>query len=269
MILFALGFVFGAWLLQQQAALPTLYAALALVPSLIFILNFHRFQFNIYIRKASVFAFAGLFGFMWAAGFATVRLSDALPKEWEQKNINVVGVIATLPELTEKGERFQFDVEKIQTQGAKIPRHISLNFYGASNTPSVVNHFHAARFKVGQRWQFSVKLKRPHSTYNPHGYDFEGWALENNIRATGSISNKSDYKKLNNFVWRPSYLVEKVRESVGNYITQSLVDKPYSGVIRALVVGDDSQISQAQWNVYLRTGVNHLMSIYYLLKHNF
>ena len=73
MILFALGFVFGAWLLQQQAALPTLYAALALVPSLIFILNFHRFQFNIYIRKASVFAFAALFGFMWAAGFEIGR----------------------------------------------------------------------------------------------------------------------------------------------------------------------------------------------------
>ena len=64
-------------------------------------------------------------------------------------------------------------------------------------------------------------------------------------------------------------MVEKVRESVGNYITQSLANKPYSGVIRALVVGDDSQISQAQWNVYLRTGVNHLMSICYLLKHNF
>ena len=83
------------------------------------------------------------------------------------KSVNVFGVIATLSEVTEKGERFQFDVEKIQTQGAKIPRHISLNFYGASNTPSTVNQFHA-----GERWQFSVKLKRPHSTYSPHGYDF-------------------------------------------------------------------------------------------------
>ena len=89
-----------------------------------------------------------MLGFLWAAAFATIRLSDALPKEWEQKNINVVGVIATLPEITEKGERFQFDVEKIQTQGAKVPRNISLNFYGVnfdgeSNIPSTVNHFHA------------------------------------------------------------------------------------------------------------------------------
>ena len=263
MIKFALGFVFGAWLLQQQTALPSLYWLLALIPVFFLVVKFRSFSFKYaflikykLIKKISAFIFASSLGFLWAATFATIRLSDALPKEWEQKSINVVGVIATLPEITEKGERFQFDVEKTLTQGAKVPKHISLNFYGESNVPRTVNHFHA-----GERWQFSVKLKRPHSTYNPHGYDFEGWALENNIRAMGSISNKSGYKKLNNFVWRPGYLVEHWREKVGNHITQTLANKPYTGVIRALVVGDDSQITQAQWSVYLRTGVNHLMSI--------
>ena len=106
-----------------------------------------------------------------------------------------------------------------------------------------------------------MRLKRPHSTYNPHGFDFEAWALAENIRATGSIRNKSNYKKLDNFVFKPSYIVEHWRENIGNHISQALQNKPYSGVIRALVVGDDSQISQADWNVYLRTGVNHLMSI--------
>ena len=267
MIKLALGFVFGAWLLQQQAVLPSPYYILAsafvLILALFLIVKFRSFSFKYaslikykLIKKISVFVFASLLGYLWAATFATIRLNNELPIDWQQKNINVVGVIATLPEITEKGERFQFDVEKTLTQGAKVPKHISLNFYGESNTPSTVNHFHA-----GERWQFSVKLKRPHTTYNPHGYDFEGWALENNIRAMGSISNKSGYKKLNNFVWQPGYLVEHWREKVGDHITQTLANKPYAGVIRALVVGDDSQITQAQWSVYLRTGVNHLMSI--------
>ncbi len=262
MIKFALGFVFGAWLLQQQAALPNLYWFLVIFPALFFVVKSRSFSFqnSAPLQKISVFVFASLLGFLWAATFATIRLSDELPSDWQQKSINIIGVIATLPEVTEKGERFQFDVEKILTQGAKVPKHISLNFYGESNVPSTVqsavNHFHA-----GERWQLSVKLKRPHTTYNPHGYDFEGWALENNIRAMGSINNKSGYKKLNNFVWWPSYLVEHWREKVGNHITQTLANKPYTGVIRALVVGDDSQITQAQWSVYLRTGVNHLMSI--------
>jgi len=267
MVIAALGFVFGAWLLQQQANLPALQTALVLVPSFVVFLNLHRFELNAYIRKAAVFAFAVLFGSIWAAIFATIRLNDELPREWEQKNIDIVGVVASLPEVTERGERFKVYVEKVLTKDAVVPKHISLNFYPnarsatAENTPTKSNFFHAARFKVGQRWQLTVRLKRPHSTYNPHGFDFEASALTENIRATGAIKSKSNLKKLSNFVWQPSYIVENLRERIGNRISQVLVDKPYAGVIRALVVGDDSQISRDNWNVYLRTGTVHLMSI--------
>ena len=256
----ALGFVFGAWWLQQQAALPALQTALVLAPSLLILYATTRFAFP--ARKIAIFLFAALFGFFWAATFATNRLSDELPKDWEQKSIDLIGVVASLPEVTERGERFQFDVEKVLTKGVRVPEHISLNYYREvesekpENAPSHTNYFHA-----GERWQFTVRLKRPHTTYNPHGFDFEAWALTENIRATGTVRNKSGYKKLNDFVWRPRYLIEQAREKIGNRITQALVNKPYAGVIRALVVGDDSQISQADWNVYLRTGVNHLMSI--------
>ncbi|HEY9276750.1 MAG TPA: DUF4131 domain-containing protein [Methylotenera sp.] len=35
-----------------------------------------------------------------------------------------------------------------------------------------------------------MRLKRPHGKQNPHGFDFEAWALAENIRATGSIKAK-------------------------------------------------------------------------------
>ena len=56
-------------------------------------------------------------------------------------------------------------------------------------------------------------------------------------------------------------MVEYCREKVANRIATGLMNKPYVGVIRALVVGDDSQINRHDWQVYLHTGVNHLMSI--------
>lgn len=274
MILAALGFVFGAWLLQQQPVLPGIFiglqAAWILVPSLaIFVYSYHS-EFPRLLKSISGLLIAGLLGFTWAANFAAVRLSDALPADWQQKSINVIGVVASLPEVTERGERFRFDVEKILTPQAKLPQHISLNFYRnlaslrPEDVPTASNHFHA-----GERWQFTVRLKRPHATYNPHSFDFEAWALAENIRATGSIHSKSGYKMLANFVWRPSYIVENIREKIGNRISQVLDNKPYAGVIRALVVGDDSQISQTQWNVFLHTGVNHLVRISYPLKHKF
>ena len=276
MVLFALGFVFGAWCLQQQSVLPSFFIGLQApwayilllgVPSLailiyVNLIYFNRHQHQKFLKKLSHFVIAALLGFVWAANFAAIRLSDELPNDWQQKSITIVGVVASLPEVTERGERFKFDVEKILTDSAKVPKHISLNFYRDIKSPrpesatSTTNFFHA-----GERWQFTVRLKRPHSTYNPHGFDFEAWALAENIRATGSIHSKSGYKKLSNFVWRPSYVVEKLREKIGNRISQTLANKPYAGVIRALVVGDDSQISADDWNVFLRTGVNHLMSI--------
>ncbi len=271
MIIAALGFVFGAWLLQQQSILPALQASWILAPSLIIFIKFKQ----VFLKKISLFVLAGLLGFFWAAIFAALRLSDELPQDWEQKSVEIIGVVAGLPEVTERGERFRFDVEKILTKDdiktlkvpPKIPRHISLNFYRQSdesktespkpeNAPSLTNFFHA-----GERWQFTVRLKRPHSTYNPHGFDFEGWALAENMRATGAIRNKSGYKKLTNFVFKPSYVIEQAREKIGNRISQALTNKTYAGVIRALVVGDDSQITQAQWDVFFRTGVGHLVSI--------
>jgi len=294
--LFAIGFVLGAWLLQQQPELPSIYVYSAILPMAFLAFRAAKFQRDLtknptqnisnqyslifnskniqHFRRLSLFICAVLLGFYWAASFASLRLNDELPKEWQQKNIELIGVIATLPEAIERGERFQFDVEKVLTQDAtnslKVPAHISLNFYRDSKfTPQFTNSENIPQdinsennyFHAGERWQFSVKLKRPHTTYNPHGFDFEAWALSENMRATGSINQKGDHKKLSNFVFRPNYIVEYYREKVGNRISNTLINQPYAGVIRALVIGDDSQISTADWTVYLRTGTNHLMSI--------
>ena len=279
MIVFAIGFVFGAWLLQQQAALPSIYFYSAILPMAFFAFRVAQsrefLKWNAkypYLKSLSILVCAMLLGFYWAAGFAQWRLSDKLPKQWQQKSIELVGVIATMPEQIERGERFQFDVEKVLTKdsinGLHVPAHISLSFYDSisfdrPDQPQHTQQSHTVnqRFHAGERWQFTVKLKRPHTTYNPHGFDFEAWALSENIRATGTINQKSVYQKLSNFVFKPSYIVEHFREKIGNRISQSLFNEPYAGVIRALVVGDDSQISVANWTIYLRTGTNHLMSI--------
>ncbi len=77
----------------------------------------------------------------------------------------------------------------------------------------------------------------------------------------GSIKAKGGNEKLQDFVWKPKYAVEHVRELIKQRIGLVLANKPYSGVIQALVMGDDSQIRVDDWQVFLRTGTSHLMSI--------
>jgi competence protein ComEC len=36
-------------------------------------------------------------GYFWAAAFAQWRLADALPHEWERRDIQLVGVVVELP----------------------------------------------------------------------------------------------------------------------------------------------------------------------------
>ena len=284
MILAALMFVFGAWNVQQLAQLPSFYWLLcALITSvLIFLTQYHpRYATSFYtpkfLRLLLLNLAAFLLGIGWASSFALWRMSDELPHAWEQKTIAIVGVVASVPEATEHGTRFWFDVEKVITKEAVVPHHISLNQYSVSqyggskhgsksqkltiDNDATELEAQSDQFKAGERWQLSVRLKRPHGTANPHGFDFESWALSENIRAMGSIKSKAGLKKLDDFVWQPKYVVEHIREVVKQRIARVLANKPYLGVIQALVMGDDSQVMVEDWQVFLRTGVSHLVSI--------
>lgn len=50
-------------------------------------------------------------GFSYAAYRADLRLSVSLADEWEGRDIELTGVIASLPQENERGVRFEFDVE--------------------------------------------------------------------------------------------------------------------------------------------------------------
>jgi competence protein ComEC len=48
---------------------------------------------------------------------------------------------------------------------------------------------------------------------------------------------------------------------MGARINRALPDAPYAGVIVALAIGDQRAIPEAQWTVFNRTGISHLVSI--------
>lgn len=250
--------VLGIWLLQQQAVLPNLAWA-GLLPLLWLSSRFVPGVFPL-VRSIPVkFVFLGL-GFFWAAFMAQLRLSDALPPAWEGRDIQLVGVVSSLPVGTERGMRFEFDVERVKTLDAVVPHHIQLAVYsdgfGKKTAGVVLPDFHA-----GERWQLTVRLKRPHGNANPHGFDFEAWLLERNIRATGYVRQDEVSHRLAERVYRPGYIVEMLRELVAQRFRAVLGERPYAGILKALAVGEQNAISAEQWKAFLRTGVNHLMSI--------
>ncbi len=246
-------FALGVWLLQQQAELPELryaWALLAIVPASL-LLRAHARVWRC-IGAASIAVLALFAGFMWAAAAAHLRLADALPAEWEARDIELVGVVASLPQFSERSVRFELDVEGVSTPAARVPSRIVLSWWGRALSPPEVH--------AGERWRFTVRLKRPHGTSNPHGFDYEAWLLERGIRATGYVRPRGA-ERVTPMVHRPSYWVEAVRERLRTRILTALADRPYAGIIAALAIGDQRAIPADQWQTFTRTGVNHLMSI--------
>ena len=251
-ILFAL----GAWLLQSRVALPPLAAGWALTVLLIVAAAACRTRPVLHAPLRALAAAAWCAGgFMWAATAAQVRLSEALPPEWEGRDITVIGVIATLPQTLEHGTRFEFDVERTVTPGVRVPSRILLSWWHSARDGR-----DAVNVQPGERWRLAVRLKRPHGMVNPHGYDYEANLLERGIRATGYVRSRGA-ERLTTMVHRPAYWVEAARGRLRDRILSSLTGRPYAGVLAALAIGDQRAVPAEQWQVYTRTGVNHLISI--------
>lgn len=193
-------------------------------------------------------------GYFLTAWQAEQRLVISLSSAWQGKSIEVTGVVADLPRTHERGQRFVFNIENIGTPTANVPKRIYLSTYFDRTAKPI-------ELRAGERWRLTIRLNQPHGSSNPNGFDFEAWALENNIRAVGYVYSKGNNIRLDSVADGPAYLIETWREAVRDKFNKTLAAGPYAGVLTALAVGDQSSIPPAQWQVFTRTGVNHLMSI--------
>ncbi len=253
----AICFAGGVVWLQQQAELPVLSWTWALAATLFAAVFVTPGTGRLRLVRAAILGAAwAVAGFAVAASAAHARLADVLPVAWERRDIAVVGVIASLPQADERRIRFEFDIESVVTPGASVPRRVVLSRWGREAHPD-----RPARVRAGERWQLIVRLRRPRGTANPHGFDYEAWLLERGLRATGYVGRANANRRLAAIVHRPRYWVERARELARARIEAALPDAPHAGVITALVIGDQRAIPPQQWQVFNRTGVNHLMSI--------
>ena len=169
-----------------------------------------------------------------------------------------------LPQRFEDGTRFDFHVEQAELP---VPEQISLAWYrgggreSAEEGSDILGLRPPPMVHAGERWNFVVRLKRPHGNLNPEGFDFEAWMLENGIRATGTVKNKGDNRRLDPFVATPGNFISRLREAVRERFFAELPQGSCVGILVALTVGDQQAIGEDQWLSFSRTGITHLVSI--------
>ena len=262
----SVAFLFGIWWLQLQPALvrvdmPFLTAVLACL-TVILLACVSRLGrglekgMHLALVVVAVLASSGA-GFLYAALRAEIRLDDSLQHTLEGRDLTLTGVVEDLPQSLSEGVRFVFAVEHADgTGGEGVPSRVLLSWYrargGDGDMPRVV---------AGERWRFTVRLKRPHGSAVPGGFDYEAWLLERNLRATGYVRKPETALRLNAGVGGFMHAVHRLRAGVRASIHAALPDAPHAGVLIALAVGDQGAISPSHWEVLRRTGVSHLVAI--------
>jgi competence protein ComEC len=158
--------------------------------------------------------------------------------------------VVSLPQITTRRSRFQFEIEQLQfrTQAYAAASLVRLNWYQG-----------APELLPGQRWQLTVRMKRPRGMMNPGGFDYEQWLFQQGIGATGYVRSGSTNRQLDSSAL--SSPVEQVRYGLLQQLTKALGAEEHSGIIRALAIGERDGISDEQWALLLATGTNHLMAI--------
>ena len=236
MFLPSIAYISGVVLLQQSSALPGLGW---LLPALILVACTLRF------KTYKLLAWF-VFGWAWALLYSSSILENQLHPKFEGQTLSVRGSVIGLPEGFSRGVRFAFRLESINgITDSSMPKTIRLSWYSLP-----------VEIRPGDRWQFTVRLKRPHGNYNPHGFDYEQWLFENHYRATGYVKQGRLLQRDNAWTsW------DSLRYRLNVKLSESLDGRPMQGIIKALVIGHRNQITAEQWQVFRATGTGHLVAI--------
>jgi competence protein ComEC len=202
---------------------------------------------------SAVWCAAVCVGFGYAAVRAEMRLAVGLPQAWEGRDIDLVGSVRGLPAQDEKGARFLFEVESADVPVAAFPHVLQLSWIaGETRTPVL---------QPGERWRLTVRLKRPHGNGNFGVRDAEATLLARNVRATGYVSAPARAARLPGEASGVQVTVDRWRAALRTRIDTVLADAPHRGIVVALALGAQDEVSAADWLLMRGTGTSHLVAI--------
>lgn len=284
-----LAFVAGCWLLQQQAALPAWWSWASVMggAGVWWAARWRRVgprggcgpALTPWDMRAAVVVMAMAAGFGWGAWRAEARLGGWLHAALVERDIPVEGVVAGLPDMAEHGARFFFmptggnqsgraahtasgtasgaAVGTVGPDGEEpvgLPERLLLSW---REPPEAL--------QPGQRYRLTVRLRRPRGLANPHGFDYAYWLLAAGVGATGHVRHAVPILETTPSMQAPMPLAIRIdawRARLRDHLRAALPDEArFGAVLVALVVGDQHGIAQADWEVFRRTGIAHLVSI--------
>ena len=189
-----------------------------------------------------------LIGAAWAMLRADLALAQRLPSALEGEDFAVSGAIIGLPRVLDDSTHFDFAVKTAEHDGAPIALSGTLRLTWYTDAPVLAPCSH---------WNLRLRLKRPRGMIDPGAFDFERYALEQGITATGSVREDA----ANATTGADAICVDRLRERIGQDISRTLGPGPSADLLRALAFGDQHAMDEHEWAIARATGIPHLIAI--------
>lgn len=225
------------------------------LPSILWFLCAIPLSLIIYKNIYGQYFLALLCGVFWGVWSGYGMLKHQLPETFVGKPLQLEGRIEGIPFHGEDKIRFVLAVDTWQNIPLhdinNLPKKIQLSWY----QPEIRV---AEKIIPNNQFRVTVKLKRPRSMVNFSGMDYHAWLLRNNIGAVGSVIA---LEEITNSRWGSIQShVDSWRWHLQQWITSS-EGIENTGVLTALLIGENDFISQDQWRLMQRTGISHLIAI--------
>jgi competence protein ComEC len=222
----ALAFTAGVLLVHLQPALPGVAALAALaLPALL-------------PWRGRALWGVGALGVLLTVLRAGALLEQRWPAARHGSDHVVEGTIASLPEREAAAQRFLFE-----PLSAQFPPRIRVAWYRGAET-----------VRAAECWRFTLRLRAPHGSLNPGGFDYEGWLLRQGIGATATVRDAQRCAG-------PGRALLRLRQHLSETVRAAVGERPAAALLAALTVGDDSGIAAGDWDLFRRTGTTHLVAI--------
>ncbi|HID29892.1 MAG TPA: DNA internalization-related competence protein ComEC/Rec2, partial [Desulfobacterales bacterium] len=182
---------------------------------------------------------------------------------------HIIGTLDSRPERLVDRTRFMLKVESLARKGL---------FYKVSGVVRVTIREPAADLHLGDRVACLARLKAIRNFNNPGGFDYRRYLAFRAIWASASVSRESFLVRLQPakaFGFRQG--VDRWRQAVSGLIDMAVptedVDvqaggqggskgsKQVRGIVKALLIGDRSEVSSETRDVFSRIGTSHLLAI--------
>lgn len=196
--------------------------------------------------RGRAYLLAATFGVLLSVLQAQGRLEDRWPAARHGEELSVRGHIVSLPERSpgfaeDDGPTLRFE---FAPDDAALPARIRVSWYRSTAT-----------LRGGECWSLRLKLRTPHGSFNPQGFDYEGWLYARGVGATATVRVAAPCAATR------ALPVLRARQALIDRLDAWLGAHPGKAMIAALTVGEDSGFSDADWSVFRETGTSHLVAI--------